>query len=262
MTPDSPWPYDLIARIYDDDMGKNAPPASVAFYLDACKPLERSVLDLGAGTGRIAIPLAEAGHRVTAVDRSEAMLEVLRAKAVTHLRDHAREKLSVHHGDLRDVSLAERFGAVICPFSTLNYLLSDDDRRRALGTVRRHLAPGGLFVMDHFIPDPTFSPDGVEVFDYRRERVDGTWLERRRRVLRDVAPSVHVVVRRYLILSAEGEELAAFGITSRIRPAAVEDLSRELENGGFDVVNIVFDFGELPDGTRPHTATYVCRSRA
>lgn len=261
MTPDTPWPYDLIAGIYDDDVGKNAPPASVAFYLDACKPVERAVLDLGAGTGRIAIPLAEAGHRVTAVDRSRGMLDVLRAKSVAHLLDHERERLSVHHGDLRDMNLAERFGAVICPFSTLNYLLSDDDRRSAFATVHRHLAPGGLFVMDHFTPDPTFSADGIEVYDYRRERGDGTWLERRRRVFRD-APSVHVVVRKYRILSAGGEELAAFSTTSRIRPATVEELSRELENGGFDLVNIVFDFGELPDGKRPHTAAYLCRPRA
>ncbi len=108
----------------------------------------RKVLDLGCGTGSHAIPLAQRGHAVTGIDRSPGMLA------------HATEKLKAIsfpagvpapvflEGDLRSLDLGQRFEVVLMMFAVLGYQHENADLLAALGTVRRHLEPGGLFIFD------------------------------------------------------------------------------------------------------------------
>jgi SAM-dependent methyltransferase len=98
----------------------------------------RSVLDLGCGTGNHAIPLARRGYAVLGVDRSEAML--------AHAR--GRGEVEFVQGDLRHVDLGRTFDAALMMFAVLGYQLANADVLAALGTARRHLAPGGLLVFD------------------------------------------------------------------------------------------------------------------
>src|SRR5215471_8262002 len=107
-------------------MGANAPERSVPFYVTACDGADE-VLELGAGTGRITLALIRAGHRVTAVDRSRPMLDVLKRKA-GRLTALERLRLDVQHADMRFLDLPGRYGAILCPFSAFNYLLTLDDR--------------------------------------------------------------------------------------------------------------------------------------
>jgi 2-polyprenyl-3-methyl-5-hydroxy-6-metoxy-1,4-benzoquinol methylase len=108
-------------------------------YVESLLSPNSSVLDLGAGTGRIADPLAELGHRVTAVDESPEML--------AHIR-HAR-KVEARIEDLR---LAERFDTVLVIGNMINY--PGTQRRRAvLGTVAHHLAPSGQAIIQWAPPE-------------------------------------------------------------------------------------------------------------
>jgi SAM-dependent methyltransferase len=157
-----PSPYDPIARLYDP--WSRSVVEDVSFYVEEARRAGGPVVELGVGTGRIAIPIAAEGIRVIGVDSSAGMLEVCREAAelagVAPLVDLRR-------GDLRSPPVEERVALVTCPFRSLLHLRSDTDRLRALGAVRTLLVPGGRFVFDVFAPG---ADDIAET--------NGRWLER------------------------------------------------------------------------------------
>src|SRR4029077_8657818 len=95
------------------------------------------VLELGVGTGRIAVPTALAGLRVVGVDSSEGMLEVAREAAA-----RAGVAFALRYGDLREPPVDELFALVTIPFRSLLHMQTDADRRAALSAVRGRLAGG------------------------------------------------------------------------------------------------------------------------
>jgi SAM-dependent methyltransferase len=114
-------------------------------FRTAARPV-RSVLDLGCGTGRHSVELAGRGYDLVGVDRSPAMLERARARAqASTALEHQPEFVE---GDVRDLSLAKRFDAVLCMFAVLGYQIEAEGLRATLAGVRRHLEPGGLFIFD------------------------------------------------------------------------------------------------------------------
>ena len=154
--------YDPIARLYDP--WSRSVVEDVEFYVEEAVASGGPVVELGIGTGRLGIPVAEAGVRVIGVDSSEGMLAVCRERAeaagVAGLVD-------LRVGDLREPPVSERVPLVICPFRAFLHLEDDADRRRALGGAYELLVPGGRFVFDVFEP----LEDGIE-------ETDGRWLER------------------------------------------------------------------------------------
>ncbi len=126
--------YDLDLDGFDDDIG---------LYLGFAERRGGPVLELGSGTGRVALALAELGHDVTGIDASEAMIGPARAAA----RRRGLEAQFVL-ADMRSLDLGRRFGLIICPLSGFRHLLTPNDQAAALAGVRRHLAPGGLLVLD------------------------------------------------------------------------------------------------------------------
>lgn len=109
------------------------------------------VLELGAGTGRIAIPIAEAGVRVTALDLDAGMLDRLRQKAHTLPAD-VRSRLHVSHGDMRSFALDEQFALVIIPFRAFLHNITREDQLAALRRAHAHLRPEGELALNVFHP--------------------------------------------------------------------------------------------------------------
>jgi SAM-dependent methyltransferase len=106
------------------------------------------VLELGIGTGRIALPLVERGIEVRGVDASESMVARLREKP-------GGDRVMVTMGDFADVGqlMEGRFSLVFVVFNTFFGLLTQDDQVRCFQGVARHLANDGAFVMQAFVPD-------------------------------------------------------------------------------------------------------------
>ena len=152
--------YDAIAELYDPWSASVV--EDVAFYLEEARRSGGPVLELGVGTGRIAIPIAADGIRVIGVDTSRGMLEVCARRAAL-----AGVDVDLRVGDLREPPVHERVPLVICPFRSLLHMQADDDRRRVLDGVRDLLVPGGRFVFDVFAP-------GAKDIETTHER----WLER------------------------------------------------------------------------------------
>lgn len=104
------------------------------------------VLELGVGTGRLAVPMAEAGLLVTGVDSSPAMLARLAA------RDRSGS-VGVVCGDMVDELPAGPFDAALVAYNTIFNLLDESTQQRCFAAVAERLAPGGAFVVEAFVPD-------------------------------------------------------------------------------------------------------------
>ena len=112
--------------------------ADLPLWRELAGPEPKSVLDLGAGTGRVALDLARRGHRVTAVDLDPELAGELSARAGT-----GGLPLTVHTADARDARLPERFDLVLAAMQLPQLMGGGAGRARLLATVREHLAPGG-----------------------------------------------------------------------------------------------------------------------
>jgi SAM-dependent methyltransferase len=139
--------YDAYAALYDRS-GQIRFSLMMDLYLQDLlrhhPVVGRQALDLGCGTGTLALLLAERGWRVTGIDRAPAMLREARRKAARVPAADVR----FLEGDLRDFTLDSRVDLVTSCYDTLNYLLHEDDLRRCCAAVARVLAPGGLFCFD------------------------------------------------------------------------------------------------------------------
>jgi SAM-dependent methyltransferase len=160
-------PYDAIAGLYDP--WSRSVTEDISFYVDEARRAGGPVVELGVGTGRIAVPVARAGVRVIGVDDSPAMLEVCRQRAVEAGVD---ELVDLREGDLRDPPVDERVKLVACPFRAYLHLRDDGERRRALDAARELLVPGGRLVFDVFAPGPE---DIAETHRRWLEREPGIW---------------------------------------------------------------------------------------
>jgi SAM-dependent methyltransferase len=158
-------PYDAIAELYDP--WSVSVVEDVGFYLDEARRSGGPVVELGVGTGRIAIPIAADGIRVIGVDSSRGMLDVCARRAAL-----AGVEVDLRVGDLREPPVHERVPLVICPFRSLLHMHTADDRRRALAAVRELLLPGGRFVFDVFTPG---SEDIAQTHDRWLEREPGIY---------------------------------------------------------------------------------------
>ena len=158
--------YDSIARIYDP--WSLSVTEDIEFYVDLVRETQAQergpVVELAVGTGRIALPIAQAGVGVIGVDQSEGMLAVARERA-RELGVESRVDLRV--GDLREPPVPERVSLVICPFRSLLHMPDEAEKLRALRAAHALLKPGGRLAFDVFAP-------GREDID----ETDGRWLER------------------------------------------------------------------------------------
>ena len=158
--------YDPIAGLYD--AWSTGVVEDISFYVDEALASGGPVVELGVGTGRIAVPTAAAGVHVIGVDSSAGMLaicaEAARAAGVS-------ERLDLRLGDLRDPPVPERVPLVTCPFRAYLHLSTDADRLEALRASRALLLPGGRLVFDVFAPS-----------DEDIEETNGRWIEREPRI--------------------------------------------------------------------------------
>jgi SAM-dependent methyltransferase len=123
----------------------------VEYYAKLAKHSKGPVLEYGIGNGRVALAIARAGVQVTGIDLSQPMLDSL-AEALKNLPKQQQARVSWHQGDMRELSLGQRFPLVIAPFNCVLHLYDRRDMEAFLARVREHLAPGGRFVFDFSVP--------------------------------------------------------------------------------------------------------------
>jgi SAM-dependent methyltransferase len=158
---------DRFADVYDDWYGAGddaEDDTDAAVDRLAALAGDGPVLELGVGTGRLAVPLAARGIPVTGLDASEAMLERLAAKT-------GGERVSTHHGDMVGPLPDGPWSLVVVARNTFFNITSEESQRAALREISRVLAPGGSLVVDAFVPDRSGRTSSVEVRDVGVDRV-------------------------------------------------------------------------------------------
>lgn len=159
----SPALYDsFIADYYDESPIVRQRTQDVTFYRDAAREFGDPVLELGCGTGRITMALAQTGKRVTGLDLSERMLERAARKRAA-LNKEERERVHLVQADMTQFELGEKFQLVIIPFRPFQHLLEVRDQVACLERVRKHLRPGGRLILDVFQTDAERMHDPVHM---------------------------------------------------------------------------------------------------
>jgi SAM-dependent methyltransferase len=136
-------PYASIADLYDfsyEDFNED-----VQFYENLARSVGGPLLELGVGSGRVALPLARAGFHLVGIDTSAGMLD--RARLNLEQAGSVKGGLELVHADMTRFDLGRRFGMVFIAASTFQHLLTTEEQEACLRCVAKHLQPDGLFVM-------------------------------------------------------------------------------------------------------------------
>jgi SAM-dependent methyltransferase len=149
-------------------------------------------LELAIGTGRIALPLAAQGIRVDGIEISPAMVAELRAQP-------GGEALAVTMGDFAAVSVAGTYRLIFVVWNTFFNLLTQEDQVRCFANVAAHLAPGGVFVIETYVPAFLYRLQNNQYVEAEAVEVDAVRLD----VLRH-DPAAQVIEESHVTLSAAG----------------------------------------------------------
>jgi SAM-dependent methyltransferase len=180
-----------IAEVYDE-LYSDFDPAAIDLLAELAG--EGTALELGIGTGRIALPLHERGIRVHGIDASQAMLARLKAKPHG---DH----LPLHTGSFASFDLEQRFNLIYVVFNTFFALLTQEEQVTCFQSVGRHLIADGVFLIDAFVPDP------CRFVDHQTMRVVGMGEDMLRFDASQYDPVTQQVVSQHVFLSPEGTRM-------------------------------------------------------
>ncbi len=146
--------YAPIARYYD--LEYQSVTLDIEFYQEMARRVGANprLLELACGSGRLVLPLARAGFRVTGLDYSAEMLKLARQR-LSQESAAVQGRVQLHQGDMRDFDLAPnaQFDLILVALNSFQHLLTQPDQLACLQNIRRHLAPAGLFIVDVYNPE-------------------------------------------------------------------------------------------------------------
>lgn len=254
-----------LARLYDVDLQED--PGDIDLYLAIAARTGGPILELAAGSGRVAVPLAEAGYDVTAVDIDPAMLTRLagRVAEATALDPAVTTRVRPLEADLIGLTLEEgaRFRLGILALNSILLLDSRAKQRAAFQTMARHLVPGGLVVVDAWLPaaHELAAYDGRLGLEYVRTD-PGTNL-----VVTKTAAATHEPTRGIVELTAIYEEGEQGGPARRwvrqdfLRLISPDELTEMAESAGFVVEVLAGSYDLEPIVNHDERAILVGRRR-
>lgn len=237
----------MLARLYHAH--HNAHQEDLPFWLDLARLQGDPILELGCGSGRVLLPLAQAGHFVLGLESDPDMLVVLRENVPPALA----ERVGTIQADMAAFELGQQFALILLPCNTFSTLTAEA-RRATLDCVQRHLAPQGLFAVS--LPNPTLlrkllgrsQPEVEESFPHPLDgepvQVSSSW----------VRTTGHFVVRwDYDHLLPDGN-VERFSMQARHALLSTDDYIAELEAAGLSQAALYGDFDRSPYS---HQAPYL-----
>jgi SAM-dependent methyltransferase len=241
VTDDDPYSrpelYDLEYADYRED---------IDHYLALARG-RRTVLELGCGTGRLALPLARMGCTVHGVDLSPEMLAAFERKLRAE-PDAVRLRVRTQLGDFRTFEAPGRHELVVLPFNAIHHCATVDDVRSTLASARAALAPRGIFALDAYLPDAElYSREPGAKYEMRTfvhpltggdllSWEEGWW---------DAATRTHHVVYVYVHQDEGGREDR---IHLALHMYEIEELEDLVEGAGFEILSAASDFRGSPIG--------------
>jgi SAM-dependent methyltransferase len=247
----------LVIRTYDvlTEQANQQISADIAFYLEYAGRFGGPVLELGVGTGRVAVALTEAGYDVVGIDRSEGMLEAARNKG-SRLGPAVSERLRLTVSDITSFKLDERFSLALVPFSTFQHLATSAQQRSCLKAIHRHLVGDARLIIDCFDPILDACVPGAATPNPDREAVDPETGHKyyRRSVARSNDPLSQTVVEtfRFEVVDQSEATVESEEVTHTLRWATRQEMMYLFELSGFEIDEEYSDFrgGEPTYGNR------------
>jgi SAM-dependent methyltransferase len=229
----------------------------IAFWCRMAQQFGGPVLELGCGTGLVAIPVAAMGLSVTGVDLAAPMLAHAQAKA---LRDDVDVRWV--QADVRELALPRRFGFVILTGNAFQAFLTKAHQQALMATVRGHLAPEGVFGFDtrnpagHALRDEPEGPTEIDYIDLAGRRVLMSSSQR----WDEAAQVMHwTTYRRWTSQDGAPQERTTRIACRFMSPADIEDL---LDAAGLDIVAQYGDWDFSPLRASGERLITLCRRRA
>lgn len=237
-----------LARLYDLDLESD--PGDLDLYLALADRADGPVLELAAGTGRLAVPIAAADHALTAVDIDRAMLARGRDRATdAGLRDDAIRWVEA---DLLDVRLddAGRYAFAFLALNSIMLLPTRGAQRAAFRTLADHLAAGGLAAVDAWLPDADDLArfDGRVILEWPRTDVErGVVVTKAGSAIHDAATGTIQLTAIYEE-SAQGEPVRRWVRHDRLRLVSADELASFAEDAGLEVELVAGGYDLQPLG--------------
>lgn len=221
--------YDLLFSDLDHDF---------QFYLDMANAHGAPILECMCGTGRILLHLARNGFEVDGFDLNDNMLNLARRKIAAE-PEKTKDKIHIWKDDLRDFTVKRKYHLIIIPFSSFLHILTAEDRKRAMDSVRNALSDDGVFIIDIFNPDLS-RPENVLRFEGDRMKQipdTGETLVRFHSQKFDRENKVQTVRYIYDIVDSQGYVRRKMN-SMEISIMQYEDMKALVEDSGFAAVEI------------------------
>lgn len=215
----------------------------IPFFRAVCKDVGGDVLELMCGTGRLSIPLLQAGIKLCCVDYSREMLDVLQHKLQMY-----QLTAEVHEADVRYFNLGRVFERILLPFHSLSEIIHPNDRAQALACIHQHLAPNGRLILTAHNPAvqiPRLDGDRHLICDRPIPHQDATlrvWSTARY----TPDPPMGNAQQDYEIVDATGQLLETRSLLLQFAILDRTTLEHEVTQAGFTVVNLWGSYAKEP----------------
>ncbi|UCF69668.1 MAG: class I SAM-dependent methyltransferase [candidate division WOR-3 bacterium] len=235
--------FDRIARLYDYEVKDFV--HDIPFYVEYAKECGGDVLELGCGTGRVLIPIANEGIKITGLDASERMLAIARKKVKSD--KELRKNVTLVHGDMKSFKLNKKFSLIYVAFRSFQCLLTKKDQIACLECVFEHLVEGGCLIVDLFAPRHDLLAQSRVTLDLGSfyDMENGLHITRRSEVQYDLAKQTLHEDRVYEWKDGSGNacrEFWSYDIAYLFR----YESELLLEKCGFRIDNVYGDFDKSP----------------
>jgi ubiquinone/menaquinone biosynthesis C-methylase UbiE len=230
--------WDEYAAYYDWENAQTVGRRDIAFWRRMAAAVKGPVLELGCGTGRVALPVARAGATVVGIDRSAPMLARARVRVK---RARLQSRLQLLRGDIRDLPFADRsFPLVMAPYGILQSLLVERDLARTLAAVARVLTRRGTFGLELVADLPAWDEYSTRVSMRGKRGPNGKPISLIESVTQDRARHITRFEQEFVEGRGKSAVRRKFGLA--FRTLTVPQMVRRLEKAGLTVSAVLGDY--------------------
>lgn len=249
--------WDEYAPFYDWENAQTVGRRDVPFWRRLAMGTDGRVLELGCGTGRVALPIARAGRAIVGIDRSEAMLERARARV---RRGRLQRRLRLVRGDIRHLPFPDRsFSLVMAPYGILQSLLVERDLTRTIDAVTRVLAKNGVFGLELVADLPAWDEYSKRVSLRGKRGANGAPITLLESVKQDRVKGITRFEQEFVEGRGRSAHRRTFSLA--FRTVTVPQMARRLEKAGLDVAALLGDYQGGPWDLRAEAWIILARRR-
>lgn len=242
--------YIKDAHLYDLD-NRDFLKNDIPFYIEFAKKIKDPILELACGTGRVTIPLAEAGHDIWGLEFSEQMLEQFKTKT-RNLHQRTSDKIHLVHGDMSNFNIDRKFSFVFIPNRSFQLLYKKEREIKCLKSVHKHMSDEGHFIIDiaDFVGDRENEwVNNEEVFDWENIDPKTGYKIRRTHIKKEIDTGRQIIYPQKNYYIMEDDKLVEKIVKrSPWKYFSLAQIRNLLISNGFKIIKEMGSYDEKPIG--------------